>query len=107
MEIVQIKKERKRDYLFENVAEVCCMDIKDLTKSSRGVLNKAVGELRDINPSLDELKGRVSVYKEIYSGCPVTPTALVKHWPLLKEKNNKDSGIRKSMEAYDTFKSSI
>lgn len=89
MTVVEIQKNKKRDELFEHVAEVCGIDIHDLTKSARGALNKAVSELREINPTLAELRERVEVYYERHPDCALTPLALVKHWPQLSPHNQR------------------
>jgi len=72
-----------QDGLFEKVAEVCGWDTTNLTKSSRGQLNKAVKELRDIGATSDQVGGKAAAYKEKYPGMELTPTALIKHWAAL------------------------
>lgn len=94
MQIVELK-EKRRDELFETVAEVCGIDIRQLTKSARGQLNKACSELRELNPQADEIRKRADCYRERYEGIPLTPTAFVKHWPALngnapKKQQSKD-----------------
>ena len=74
------------DGLFEKVAEVCGWDIKNLTKSSRGQLNKAVKELRDVRATSDQVGGKAAAYRKQYPGITLTPTALIKHWAALEYK---------------------
>ena len=84
-EVIKMQQpEKKRDILFETIADVCDIDISQLTKSARGQLNKACSELRDLSPSEDEIRKRAGLYREKYGeDIPLTPMALVKHWPQL------------------------
>ena len=91
-EIVTMQQpEKKRDILFETIADVCDIDITQLTKSARGALNKACSELREIDPPQEEIRRRAEIYRERYQGIHLTPNALVKHWPSLNEKAHENS----------------
>jgi biotin operon repressor len=74
---------RKRDELFEKIADVCGWELSNLTKSARGQLNKAAKELRDVGATADQVGGKAAAYKEKYPGIELTPTALIKHWAAL------------------------
>jgi hypothetical protein len=74
---------RKVDTLFEAVAATCGIDTTALTKSSRGALNRAVGDLRAIDADPDEVPIRAGRYRTVFDGAALTPTALAKHWPAL------------------------
>lgn len=75
---------RKRDALFEAVAEVCGIDWQNgVTKTSRGWLNKAVAELRPLHPDPDDVRFRAGNWPY---DVPLTPTALAKHWPALSKE---------------------
>jgi DNA-binding transcriptional ArsR family regulator len=71
---------KKKDKLFETVAEVCGISTGNLTRSSRGQLNKAVKELREINATDEQVRLKAKAYKRQYQNATLTPTALVKHW---------------------------
>jgi hypothetical protein len=71
---------RKKDTLFETVAEVCGISTGNLTRSSRGQLNKAVKELREINATDEQVRLKAKAYKRQYQNAALTPMALVKHW---------------------------
>jgi hypothetical protein len=71
---------RKKDTLFETVAEVCGIATGNLTRSSRGQLNKAVKELREINATDEQVRLKAKAYKRQYQNAALTPMALVKHW---------------------------
>lgn len=81
--LFELTAQRPRDLLFETVAEVCEIDMGQLTKSARGALNKACSELRELNPDPDEIRKRAEMYRQKYEGIPLTPNALAKHWPML------------------------
>lgn len=71
---------RKRDALFEAVAEVCGINRDELTPSGRGALNKAVAMLRGVGASPEDVAVRASNWPyEV----PITPPGLAKHWPAL------------------------
>jgi DNA-binding transcriptional ArsR family regulator len=71
---------KKKDKLFETVAEVCGIATGNLTRSSRGQLNKAVKELREIEATEEQVRLKAKAYKRQYQNATLTPTALVKHW---------------------------
>ncbi len=71
---------RKKDTLFETVAEVCGISTENLTRSSRGQLNKAMKELREINATDEQVRLKAKAYKRQYQNAALTPMALVKHW---------------------------
>lgn len=74
---------RKTDNLFESLAKACGINVTQLTGSSRGQLNKAVKELRDIGATSDEVTDKAAAYRRQYEKAALTPLALVKHWPAL------------------------
>lgn len=73
----------KRDELFEALAEACGIDWKNLTKTGRGQLNAAVKELKDIQATPEQVKGKAGAWRKQYPTMPTTPTALIKHWGAL------------------------
>lgn len=82
------KPAKKKDELFEAVASACGIDIKQLTGTSRGQLNKATKELRDIGATPDQVEGKARAYRTQYENATLTPVALVKHWPSLVTKQH-------------------
>ena len=90
---------KKKDELFEAVAEACGIDWRTLTQSGRGPLNRAVKELRDIGVTADQVGGRAAAYKKQYPDAALTPMALTKHWAALAPLKATE---RKSIwETYD------
>lgn len=83
------KTGRKPDLLFDSLAEVCMMDTKQLTVSSRGQLNRAVKELRDIGATPQQVTDKAATYRRVYDKAALTPTALIKHWPSLPEAKRR------------------
>jgi DNA-binding transcriptional ArsR family regulator len=79
----QEKPAKKKDELFEAIASACGIDIRQLTGSSRGQLNKATKELRDIGAEPGEVEPKAKAYRKLYENAALTPSALVKHWPSL------------------------
>ena len=84
---------RKKDTLFETVAEVCGISTGNLTRSSRGQLNKAAKELREINATDEQVRLKAKAYKRQYQNAALTPMALVKHWSsfAVEEKQQRKS----------------
>lgn len=78
------KPARARDVLFETVAEVAGMDWRHLTATARGPLNRAVGELRTVKATPEEVRVRARRYHAVYPDSALTPMALTKHWPALE-----------------------
>jgi hypothetical protein len=76
---------RKTDTLFETVAKVCGISTTNLTRSSRGQLNKAVKELRDIDATDEQVHDTAKAYRQQYPNATLTPLALVKHWSSFKQ----------------------
>jgi len=84
---------RKKDTLFETVAEVCGISTGNLTRSSRGQLNKAVKELKEIDATDEQVRLKAKAYKRQYQNATLTPMALVKHWSsfAVEEKQQRKS----------------
>jgi biotin operon repressor len=71
---------RPTDNLFESVAKACGISLTNLTRSSRGQLNKAVKELREVGATEQDVQAKAKAYRTQYPNATLTPTALVKHW---------------------------
>lgn len=92
---------RRRDELFESVADVCHIDISELTPAARGALNKAVGDLRKVGATPEDVRVRAGHYP--YDD--LTPNALAKHWPRLareiprtpRSANHVDAAYRRAL----------
>jgi hypothetical protein len=80
-ELALKKRVRKRDELFEAVAEVCQWHLPSLTKTARGQLNKSVADLRAVGATPQQIQERAGNYRLKYAGCDLSPSALAKHWP--------------------------
>lgn len=74
---------RKRDELFDAVTAVCGIEPSELTPSARGVLNRALADLRKVGAEPDDVHERAAVYHRLYPHAALTPPALAKHWPQL------------------------
>ena len=72
---------RARDELFEVLAEVCGYDWRDMTRSSRGRLNSALVELREVEAQPKDVRMAAQVYRTLYQGASLTPQALTANWP--------------------------
>lgn len=80
---------RKKDTLFETVARVCGISTTTLTRSSRGQLNAALKELREVNATEAEVEAKAKAYRKQYPNATLTPSALVKHWSSFAEAEKK------------------
>lgn len=92
---------RPRDALFEVVAEVCGIDWHELTDTARGSLNKAVAQLRPLDPDPDDVRLRASHWPY---DVPLTPPALAKHWPALRKLHiakPKDNTVTRALALAD------
>jgi len=76
---------RQPDELFDAMTEVCGIQPCELTKSIRGQANRALKELREVGATADEVFRRAEVYQSMYPNNTLTPAALSKHWPMLRE----------------------
>lgn len=80
---------KKKDTLFETVAEVCGIGLTSLTRTARGQLNKAAKELREIDATEEQVRHKAKAYKTQYPNATLTPMALIKHWSSFAELEKK------------------
>ena len=80
---------RKKDNLFEVIAEACGISLAGMTRTARGQLNKAVKELREVGATSDQVKHKAKAYRAQYPNATLTPTALIKHWSSFAELEKK------------------
>ena len=80
---------KKKDSLFETVAEVCGIGLTTLTRTARGQLNKAAKELREIDATEEQVRHKAKAYKAQYPNATLTPTALIKHWSSFAQLEKK------------------
>jgi biotin operon repressor len=91
---------KKKDNLFETVTEVCGIDPTEMTRSSRGQVNKALKELREVGATEQQVRHKAKAYRTQYPNATLTPTALIKHWSSFGEIEKKQA--RASIwETYD------
>jgi hypothetical protein len=74
------KPPRVRDELFEALIAECGIDPGSLTKSGRGAVNAALGQLRAVEASPVQVQLRARRFRERYREITLTPAALAKHW---------------------------
>ncbi|HEY7823591.1 MAG TPA: helix-turn-helix domain-containing protein [Acidimicrobiia bacterium] len=84
---------KKKDKTFETLAEVCGISLNGMPRSSRGQLNKAAKELREIEATPELIRAKAVAYRKQYPNISLTPTALVKHWSSfdVEAKKNRKS----------------
>ena len=73
------------DLLFESLASACGLDWKQLTRTERGRLNKAVKELREIGATPEQVRERAAIYRQRCPDYFLTPQALVGNWSLMAQ----------------------
>lgn len=86
---------RKRDLAYEALAQVTASD-QDI---ARGELNAALRDIRKMEPEVAELedsylladliRARAKMYRTVFGGVALTPTALSKHWLRVLEEHNQ------------------
>lgn len=82
---------RERDEIFDAVLTACQLAVADLTKASRGEVNAAVKQLKEVDATPGAVKVRAAKYRSRYPNSTLTPSALVKHWAGLANSNgNRD-----------------
>ena len=88
-------KPRKRDLLFDAMAEACGHDLTQLTKSSAAAIAKATSEIRPICKTPDEVWEKAAIYKKLHPDWVLTPSALAKYWSSLKPEQVNNQGSEK------------
>ncbi len=81
------RKERPRDLLFEAIAEVCAIRWTDATESELGELRRSHREIKGANGTPEQVRRKAEIYRRMYPGAALTPSALAKHWSRLEEAN--------------------
>lgn len=74
----------RQDVLFETLCSITGHDPKQLTRSERGRINKALKDLRSVGATPDELRARSRAWALRYPQATLTPTALAAHWSSLQ-----------------------
>jgi hypothetical protein len=95
----QEKPRRKQDPIFDVLCDETNTNPSELTRSSRGSLNKATKELRNLGADARDIGRRADQYRRRYPTATLTASALVKHWPTLgdvpqPESSNGDTTAR-------------
>ena len=80
---------KKKDNLFEVIAEACGISLTGMTRSARGQLNKAAKELREVGATEEQVRHKAKAYRAQYPNATLTPTALIKHWSSFAELEKK------------------
>ena len=74
--------------LFSALVTIFEYNTNDLTKSTRGQLNKAAKELKEVGATAHDIRERAQNFILTYGWKP-TPLALVKHWADLRQPKPK------------------
>lgn len=74
---------RNENPIWDAVVYVCGIDPKQLTGSARGQIGKAVKEIRESLTDVREIYDKADMWRILFPGATLTPTALAKHWPAL------------------------
>lgn len=76
---------RRRDELFDALAEACSVDVPSLTKSGLGAFTGALKQLRDVEATPNQVKVRARRYRATFRSVSLTAPALAKHWASLAQ----------------------
>lgn len=79
------RKPREADPLFDALVYVCKINPMGLTASGRGMLNRALKEIRDVGGTPEQIVARSRAYSERFKHVP-TPGALARHWAALETR---------------------
>ena len=74
---------REPDVIWDAVIATCRLNPTALTKTARGACNNAVGQLREVAATPEQIAAAGAEYARRYPGTTLTPSALVKHWAQL------------------------
>jgi DNA-binding transcriptional ArsR family regulator len=85
------KRERPRNPLFDAVVEVCNLS-GEQTRTSASFIGKTVRELKDAGATPEEIRARAARWRGRYR-IPLTPGALLKHWPALARGARRDEPL--------------
>jgi hypothetical protein len=85
--------------LFHELAFTCRIVETDLTRTARGVLNRAAHELHAINATPFEVRRRGEEYRRRWPRAALTPMALVKHWPSLFAERVASINLGRGLDA--------
>lgn len=83
--------QRAPDLLFENLAGACGWPLKDLTDGSRGKLNAAAGELRNVQADPALIPKFPAWWRTTYPNVQLTPHCVSNHWPAFMASRNGSS----------------
>lgn len=83
--IATASRNAANDGIFDALANACGWDIKTLTRTARGQLNKSVKELREAGATPQQIEGKAKAYRKQWPNMTLTPTALIKHWAALED----------------------
>lgn len=98
---------RQRDLLFEAVAGACGIDwTKGLDPRTRGMLNRCVGALRQIEATPEEVYARASRFRGQYGRLP-SPTALEQAWASLTPAAGQQAGGTDSPEPQEGYSARV
>lgn len=80
---------RRRDLIFEELANNCGIDWNKAPKNELGRLQKATKQLKEVDATPEEVRAVAEWYKKNWKDIEITPTALVSNWTKIK-KNLQD-----------------
>lgn len=83
-----------RQRRFSVLADVCGLDVSNLTRNERGRLNDAEQQLREVGAEPAEIKAKAAAYRERFSDAALTPQGLVNNWGILDVKQTRGSPRR-------------
>ena len=79
------KKARPKDELWEALVGVLGYSPKDITRNIRGQLNGALGQLREVEATPEDIILRSKIFKFMYPSISLTAMGLVNRWADLTE----------------------
>jgi len=82
------KKPRKRDLLFEEMCKGLGFNWEDesMTKTEKGRVNRACGELRKANATPEQVAAAIKHYKKNWKDMTLTATAISSNWTTLNNE---------------------
>lgn len=97
---------RRRDELFEAVAEVCYGGWEQITPTERGLVNRALKELRAIRAGPADVRQRGARYRELVARGAIdyelTPQTLLKKWSFLSARPPAAVAAGRALERMET-----
>jgi len=96
---LELVRERPRNELFDACVEACGWDYSEMTERQRKACGVAVGQLKGVGATPDEVRRRSLVYRQVYPEAALTPNALANQWAAIGRIPDKGPSLSRGGQA--------